>query len=1839
MHGERKRWIQTLGAGAITGIAALGLSLLLSAGVTAAERRIVTVPDADYFGADYRTAKDVDLEACKAVCLGDPQCKAFTYNESARWCFLKSDFGDLRSFAGAIAGRVVEVQSKPSPKETALRRAELEYLPSSLRQEADRFSASLATRYDPASMGLQALIDRGEAAVSVRNLVEAVSYFGRALVLEKERSGLWLIMAKAANGAEPKDWPTTRRMQETATASSINAYIRATDDDQRIRALEAMAISLKARQLWKPAIRSYRAALAIREDSRLRADYEALVAEHGFRITEHKVDSDAASPRICLVFSDKLRTSRPNLADFVTVTGEPGTSVVAEESQICVDGVRHGARYEVAVRPGVPAADGETLEKGSDLTVYVRDRSPTVRFMGRAYVLPRGKDPTIPVVTVNTDTLDAEIYRVSDRSLAELVRKGNFLDQLSSWRANEMEEEVGSKIWEGTVEVGNKLNQDMTTAIPLDEIDLDLKPGAYALVAKVPGDKDNQWGPFATQWFIVSDLGLTSYSGRDGLHVFVRSLSDARAVADVAVTLVAANNEVLGKAVTNAAGQATFDPGLSRGTGGNRPAVLNAEVSGGDYAFLDLTKAPFDLTDRGVAGRPAPGPIDIYAYTERGVYRPGATVHAVALARDEKANAQPHLPVTFIFARPDGVEQARIVSPDGGLGGHAVDMRLPESAMHGTWTIAVHADSKGKALSTVSFLVEDFEPERVAFELDSPMDQFAPDEAAKVTVQADYLYGAPAGDMKLEGEVRLLPTRKWAAFKGYLFGLEDEQAYPTTDSLPSGLKTDADGKLAFSVSFPDSPVETQLFEAEIVARLVDAGGRYVERSLKRDVMPDGPRLGLRPLFDGSVGEGGPAEFNLILVDETGKRISGDGISWELSRIETNYQWFRANGSWQFDAVKSTRRVANGTVDVGEGDPARLSLPVDWGRYRLEVTGGPDASVTSVEFTAGWYSAKASAETPDILEVGLDKERYAPGEVAKLRLEPRFSGTALVAVMADGLISTKVVEVEGQKQTSVELPVTDEWGAGAYVTATLYRPMDLEAKRMPSRAVGLTWLDVDPGDRKIEIAMDTPQTMRPNGTLTVPISLPNVKRGSEAYVTVAAVDVGILNLTRYEPPAPDDWYFGQRELGMELRDLYGQLIDRMAGTRGAVRSGGDAMGLRAEGPPPTQKPLALFSGIVKIDEDAEAVVTFDIPDFTGTVKIMAVAWTASGVGHADAEVIVRDPVVANVSLPHFLSPGDRSRMLVEMDNVEGPAGTYSLSFTETPEIAIAADDSDLSVELAEKQRIAIRVPIEARMVGDAELSLVVNGPDGPVASKTLALGVRDLSPDITRRSLVSLVPGQSIYLGSNMLDGLRPDASQVSFSAGALAGLDVAGILSSLNRYPYGCTEQLTSTALPLLYLNRVALASGMADDKALEGRVRKALAAILTNQSSAGDFGIWSPHGAGKNLWLDSYVTDFLTRAREADYDVPELAYTEAMDNLANSLAYASDFEKGGEDLAYALYVLTRAGRASIGDIRYYIDTRLERFGTPLAKAQLGAAAALYGEQARAKRAFSAALDALEEEKANAWSYRADYGSPVRDAAGILALAAEAGNVGVDLGVLTRALAKDVSVRARLSTQDKAWMLMAADALLKKDKTYKLSLDGGELGSPASRIVEGGLLMNAALQLSNGGKEAVDVATTVTGPSLNPLMAAGNGFTVTRETYDLDGKPVDAAALVQNQRVVVVLRVSALDDVAGRLMLVDPLPAGLEIDNPRLVRSGDLGGLDWLALDDDITHSEFRADRFVVTFDRKSDDPRNTTFAYMARAVTPGSYARPSAQVEDMYRPERFARTDAERVEVIGPNR
>ncbi len=1542
----------------------VGLSIVLaglaiSAPGRAAERHVIETLDADYAGYDYQTVPDVPLEVCRSTCLEADQCKAYTYNVKAGWCFLKSDFGVLSDATQAIAGRIVDtVDLTPSLEERRL--GELDFIPGGYVDEARALAGSLRRRFEPADGAYEAYRSKGTAAYRASNFDLAAQMFGRALAIADDNPGVWLDFAIASRARSPENWTDRQRAYVDVTAAGINAFVRSDEAANEAKALQTIGDGFRLREIWKPSYRAYRASLALREDPVVRASYDQVIAEHGFRIVSHEVDADVANPRICIAFSDDLPVSRPGLADYVVVENGAGLAIEPAQRQICIDGVEHGNRYHIRVRGGLPSADGEALARPTELDVFVRDRAPWVGFAGNAYVLPAGEGASIPLVSVNTDVAQAAIYRIGERGLANAIRDNEFLRKLGPYTAENIADEKGEKVWEGEIVISSELNKTITTAIPISDAIPSLKAGVYVITAKAELDTD-EWGSLATQWFIVSDLGLTTLSGSDGISTFVRSLSTAEPVAGVKLRLVATNNDILGEATTDDNGYARFEPGLARGTGGLSPQLIDATTTAGDFAFIDLTRAAFDLSDRGVDGRPAPGPLDVFLTPERGIYRPGETINLTALVRDARANAIGELPITMIIERPDGVEYLKETLSDGGLGGYSASVPLEDNAMRGSWQVKLYADPKGATIAETSVLVEDFVPERLAFDLTTDAKALSAAEPATIQLEARYLYGAPAPGLSVEGDIDVRPAAGLDGFNGYTFGLADDEVEPVRRPIDLAETTDEAGKATLSVGLPeDLPISTHPLDAKVIVRLADTNGRAVERTLELPVKPATALIGIKPQFEGDeVEEDTTAGFNVVLVSPAGEQIAATGLTWTLDRIETDYQWYRSNGNWDYELVTTPNRIDSGEINMAADAPTTISTSVNWGRYRLTVErSGDEAAATSFDFYAGWYVSDAGSETPDVLAVALDKPAYRVGETAKLRLDPRFAGIALVSVIDDRLISTKAVEVPADG-TTVDLEVTDQWGPGAYVTAALYRPMDIPAKRMPARALGLTWAKVEPGNRDLDVAIDMPDEIRPRQAMTIPVAIDNLQPGTKAYVTVAAVDVGILNLTNFKAPAPDDWYFGQRKLGMEIRDLYGLLIDRMQGVPGAIRSGGDGGPTRLAAPPPTEKLVAFYSGIVEVGPDGKATVSFDLPEFNGTVRVMAMAWSAAGVGHGVKDVLVRDPVVVSASIPRFLHSGDTSRLLVEINNLSGPAGDYRLTIGAGEGVGIAAADLDRTITLEEKARTRFNVPIAGELVGDYAIDVTLHMPSGEALPKQLMLGIRPPGEPVTRRNIVALAAGGTLTVDAEPLYEFVPGTASVTVSVGGASRLDVAGILASLDRYPYGCTEQLTSRAMPLVYLDEVAASIGVASDTAVHERVQKAIGGILANQSSNGSFGLWGPYYAD-DLWLDSYVSDFLTRAAEKGYDVPELPLGLAIDNLANRIAYADDFQNGGEDIAYALYVLARNGRASIGDLRYYAETKIGNFGTALAKAQIGAALALYGDRQRADEAFKVAYADLD---------------------------------------------------------------------------------------------------------------------------------------------------------------------------------------------------------------------------------------------------------------------------------------
>ena len=1806
----------------------LALTALPALSQTATEqplpvKRMVVTMNTDFPGSDLQSLFDTTFEACRAACTALDGCTAFTFNARSKACFPKSAASDRIPFDGAHSAQMLP----PAAGTVALaadRVRDLGFLGEGTLRAARGLAEQIGWIHPSGQYDVPTMVNAARSARAGGDTLNAMRWMGGA-VASSDQPDQWAEFARLLLELQATNSADRGRYRDRALEAATNAYLRADAVPVRVNALTALADALDVNGRGRDMIPALRLAERLQPREDITAALEDAIAKYGFRITEHRVDSDQARPRICAEFTEALATTGVDYADYVRLPDQ-SMAVEADGNQVCIAGGTHGERYTVTFREGMPAASGESLAKDVELRFYIRDRSPMVRFPGRAYVLPASGEAALPIETVNLDKVDLKLRRVVDRNLLRAIQNSYFARPIYEYEDGDFASDVAEEVWRGSGDVQNEINAEMTTRLPLGEVLSGLTPGAYALTATIPGADPYENQP-ATQWFILTDLGMTTLSGNDGLHVFVRGLGDAAAKPGIEVQLLSRANRVLGTATTDAEGYASFPEGLTLGKGGTAPALVTARSGADDLAFLSLTDPAFDLSDRGVEGREPAPPIDVFLATDRGAYRAGEVIHATALARDGVAQAIDGLPLTAILTRPDGVEYARMTATGGVAGGHVFEMPVAGTAPRGTWRIDIKADLDAAPLRSAEVLVEDFLPERIDFDMTLPDGPITLDDTPPLAIEAKYLFGAPAAGLKIEGEVTVSARTTLPDFPRYRFGRHDATFYPMTEGF-GGEQTSEAGRAVVTLDLPqprdtpDKPVE-----ARITTRVLEGSGRPVERRITRLLAPSAPVIGIRPEFEDVVPMGADAAFSVIALGPDMAPVAMP-VTWTVNRVRTEYQWYQQYGNWQWEPFTTRTEVATGTATLGT-DPVQVSAPVEWGEYEVVVERADGTPIgASMEFYAGWYAPADTTTTPDTLDLSLDKPAYAIGETAQVRLVPRYAGTALVTVMSNRLIDMKAVEVT-EGENLIDVPVSDAWGAGAYVTASVIRPMDVAAGHNPARSMGLSYATVDPGDKALSVSFDAPAESDPRGPLNASLKVDGMVEGETAFVTVAAVDVGILNLTSFKTPDPQDHYFGQRRLGMDIRDLYGRLIDGMNGAMGQVRSGGDGSNRAAmDSPPPTEELVAYFTGPVQVGPDGTATVSFDIPEFNGTVRLAALAWSQTGVGSAEADVLVRDPVVVTATLPRFLQPGDTSTLMLEIVHASGPTGRAGLDVSATGVTLGAGAPS--GIDLTEQGKQVFRLPVTASDVGDHAIRVAVTTPDGRQLTKTLTVPVRANDPEVSTTQRFTLAAGDTFTLDGNVFAGMLPGTGQAIVSAGPLARLDAPALLATLNRYPYGCTEQVTSKAMPLLYLSSVAEAMGLGQRATIQLRVNQAITRILTRQSSNGAFGLWYPSSG--DFWLDAYVSDFLSRAKAEGYDVPDIAFRTAMDNLRNRINYAPDFDAttngGGEDVAYALMVLAREGAAAMGDLRYYADVKGADFATPLAAAQLGAALASYGDQTRADAMFAIAARKLAEKdrRAEQQVWRADYGTNLRDAAGLLSLAVEAGSTAVDTVTLASRIG---AVDGPMSTQESAWTLLAAKALVDDPSVAGLSVDGALVEGPFVRAMEADAARGMAIR--NEGTVQTDITLTTIGVPTDPVAAGGYGYSIARSYYTLDGAPVDPSTVRSGDRLVTVLTVTPFEDTGARLMVNDPLPAGFEIDNPSILRSGDIRGLDWLKTTDTET-TEFRSDRFLAAVDWRS--AKAFDLAYIVRAISPGDYHHPAAVVEDMYRPRYRARTDEGRVTV-----
>ena len=1560
----------------------------------------------------------------------------------------------------------------------------------------------------------------------------------------------------------------------------------------------------------------------------------------------HRLEIDTSKPQAeaCLVFTRKLDVSgKTHYEDYLTLDPDTRIATRAFDNRLCIAGLDFNQTYNVTLKKGLPAATDEKLAEAETVPVELRDKPALVRF-GGGIILPRDNSDGVPVTTVNVDKLKLKVIRVGDRLLSQI--ESGVVDQttLYSWDEDQLEKNQGAVIWSGSMDVASIKNAAVVTLVPIKDILKARKPGAYVLIAsdaaKPQSDDEYDSDGLAAQWVVDSDIALTTFQGVGGLAVFTRSYATAKPIGGIKLTLVARDNNVLATTTTDSVGRADFDPGLFRGTGGDQPVVVMAYGANGDFSFLDLRRPAFDLTDRGVGGRASPGPVDAYLYTERGVYRPGERVHAIAMLRD-RIGASVSAPMTLVETRPDGVEVARTTVPSASLaaGTAAWDFDLNARAPHGRWQIAAYIDPKADPVGRVQFDVADFVPQRLKVTLTPEEKVLHPGADMHVRIESRFLYGAPASGLSGEGEARITADdNPYPQFKTYQFGRVDDSFSDVIVALDVP-ETDASGVTTASGSIGEIADTTLPLKAHIKISLHEPGGRTTDKTADVPLATHDVAIGIRPDFDGgSVAENAKAGFEAIAVDQTGKRIALSGLTYSWVREDTTFQWYQDNGEWKYQSNTRDRLITSGTLDIAANAPAKLSQAMPWGTYRLTIVDPKSGAASSFRFYSGW-AASAAGDRPDRIPVAADRPSYKPGDVARVTLKPAADGQALVVVAGDKVFSSQVINAPASG-ASLDIPVSADWGAGAYVLVTDYRPLDKATGREPVRSIGVAWLGVDNSARTLAITIGGPKMIRPRQHMVIPVSVKGLGSGESAYLTLAAVDEGILQLTDFKSPDPAHYYFGKRLLGVGMRDDYGRLIKPEKGAVGSLREGGDMLGGRTLAVVP-QRTVALFSGLVKVGAGGIAQVPFEIPDFNGELRLMAVAMTDNKLGAAERPLTVRDPVVADIVLPRFLAPGDHAEAALNMNNVEGPAGDYTATVMASGPVGLDAGAAQdvLKRNLARGQRALVPVVLNAHGLGIATITLKLTGPKGFKVTRAWPIEVRAPQLDVVRDQVAVLGAGQSYTAGKSLVSDLVPSTAVVALSVSASHGYsDVPGLLRWLDKYPYGCIEQTTSRAMPLLYFNDMAGLAGLPQDKALHARIQDAVDNVLDMQNYAGNFGMWGP-GNDADPWISVFALDFLAQAKDKGYVVPNAALKRGLDWLQQTASGS-----GNDDAvrAYAFYVLARSGQMNLSDLRYFSDTRGREWKSAIAAALTGAAAAQAGDRSRAVYAFGRAREIALG--ADPVTYTRDnYGSLVRDLAGTTALAIEGGTPQIVPALMERNSAVDMRLNAT-TTQDKAWMLRAAYELSKERTKLDVTVNGKPAAPAAGAVHVAPTLaaLDKGVTVTNNADVPVWRTVSVQGTPVSPLPESANGLTLTKTVWTMSGAPADLASLKQNDRVIVVLQGTMANNLYRQMAAIDLLPSGLEIEST--LSGDDAKPYPWLGTLTDTNVQEARDDRFVAAFNigsqyqpenpKKRPPPPQFRLAYIARAVTVGTFEMPAGVVEDMYTPGIMARTSMGKVTV-----
>ena len=1565
-----------------------------------------------------------------------------------------------------------------------------------------------------------------------------------------------------------------------------------------------------------------------------------------FGLARLEVETYEGRPSALLTFSRPLASAQTfdTLGAVSSEAGAPvaGSWVLGDEpTRLRFPYLDADKTYRIALKPDLAAADGTTLGEAVSRELYTGPLEPIAGFASQGSVLPTHESRGLPVVTVNVPELDLEFLRVRLRDLPKFLADYTRNGRRSYWSLSELSN-YAEPVYANRFAIEAAANQRTLSYIPVRDLPELREPGLYFAVMKRPGRFTHEYD---TAMFVVSDLGVHVRAYRDRLVVHAASLESGKPAGGVRVYLRRSDDTVHHERETDAQGIAVLE-----GYTLDARDVLIAERAR-DFSVLALNQPALDLSEFAIAGR-AQRELEIFPWSGRDLYRPGERLRIAALLRDHDGRPVAPQPLYASLKQPDGRVVATATLQPGALGDYEYERRIAADARTGRWSLELSTDPAGKAGGSraFEFRVEEFLPERLKLELSSSVERLAPGEDLPLEVEADYLYGAPAAGNRFTARVTVVnDAHPVDALADFHFGdpLTELPKAPR-DAIDEVL--DEDGRLATRIA----PVEGLAISAPtrvvVSGSVYETGGRAVTRTLDRTIWPADTIVGIRPLFaldDGST-PNSSARFEIVRTNAAGELLPAAGLKVRAVREHRDFTWRHdATAGWRADYVQRWETTHDAELSFAAGARGQVAFPVEWGNYRLEVEDPETGLVAKLPFVAGWGwddDNRGTDARPDKVKLALGRTHHRGGDTLQVTLTPPHAGPALLLLEGDTLLWHDTREVEAG--SVVEIPIDPSWERhDLYFTAIVFRPGSAPRKVTPNRAVGIVHVPIAREERRIAATIATPETMRPKAPLAVEVEAPALA-GQTAHVRVTAVDLGVLNLTRYPVPDAAAWFFAQRRLGVDAYDLYARVIEAFDGEKARLRYGGDAALAAlpsARRPDPGIETVDLFHAAVRLDASGKARVSIDVPDFNGTLRVRALVYGASTYGAAERDTIVRAPLVVEASTPRVLAPGDRAKLTLDLQNLSGAERAVETTLTATGPIALQRTRERSTIADGARSTLSIGLTATGTYgVGEIRARVVGEGID---VDRTFRVVVRPAWPETARASAAVLETAAPVVPDPALRAGLVPESVVARVTVGTLPPFPFGAAVRGLVGYPYGCIEQTTSRAYPLVGLDdATAQRFGLEPVPAAKrsAMLADAFSRISAMQNENGHFGMW-PGDGWVATQLTPYVAELLLDARDAGHAIPEPVLAKALERINEDLLaggnghYEYDHAEHLRlaEMAHGAFVLARVRKAPVGTLRALHDNERAKLEGPLPLVHLGIALKLMGDAPRAEAAIEEAFTRKFERP----DYLGDYGTTLRDLALMVALTHEHGvsKPAYDARVveLARTLLGRGAADTRwyLSTQEQVAIFRLGRALVATpDRTFAASIVAGD--SVEERAGESLVARTfTPIELAAGAR----IVPSGTGPFWVTQDAAGISRTppeasteaaplrIRRSWHRTDGTAFEGETLHEGEILVAHLVVES-NETMNDALVVDLLPGGLELENLALTDASQWEGvtIDGVALNEranaaELRYEEYRDDRYVAAIRIWGGSAAH--LFYLVRAVSPGEFTMPPPAVEDMYRP------------------